>query len=77
MNDSHSEPTKTHQLEGWTRFLQELAPLDCLDEMPEPDAKWKAEKRKQLLTELYAVAEMEEQFKDGGMCESTPVRHDS
>lgn len=60
-NNDKSEPHPTHKNVGWTAFLRELAPIDSLDEIT-PTAENKVKTRRDMLADVYRIAEMEEDF---------------
>jgi len=61
MNGDGFEPHSTHVFRSWTAFLRESAPPESLDELNPKDAT-RVEKRRRLLTEIYEIAEMEEEY---------------
>lgn len=68
-NDNTTEPNKTHITRGWTEFLKELAGPDILDDLPR-EAPNRVELRKTLLSQMYTVAAMEEQYQNDEIGES-------
>ena len=60
-NEGAGEPNLTHRTRGWTAFLQELAPLDILKDI-QPTSSQLVNRRQELLTQMYEVAEKEEDF---------------
>lgn len=71
-NDDKSDPHPTHVARGWTAFLKELAGASVFDDL-QKEEKRKTESRKDLLSELYEVASMEEAFVNGEIGRSSAV----
>lgn len=73
-NKGCSPPNPTHVNQGWTAFLEELAPVSVLDELREAKTE-KAEKRKELMQQMYHIAAHEQSYLDGeiGKHDSIPV----
>ena len=63
------DPHPIHVNEGWTRFLEKCAPVDFLDEI-EPKTEQRVEYRKKLLSDVYMIAQWEQDFQEFGMGES-------
>ena len=61
MNGDGFKPHSTHVSRSWTAFLRESAPPESLDEL-NPKDPTRVEKRRRLLTEIYEIAEMEEEY---------------
>ncbi|KAK0328815.1 hypothetical protein LTR82_000748 [Friedmanniomyces endolithicus] len=61
MNGDGFEPHSTHVSRSWTAFLRESATPESLDELRPKDPA-RVEKRRRLLKEIYAIAEMEEDY---------------
>ncbi|USW51710.1 hypothetical protein Slin15195_G050290 [Septoria linicola] len=65
-NRFDTAPSKTHQLRGWTAWLKELAGPEIFEDLPrEPCHRTKY--RRNLMAQMYEVAEMEEEYLEGGI----------
>ncbi|KAK3116603.1 hypothetical protein LTR53_002837 [Teratosphaeriaceae sp. CCFEE 6253] len=62
MNGENCEPHQMHKAESWTAFLREVAPWDGFLDDLDPTSAGRVEKRRQLLREIYEVAEKEEHY---------------
>lgn len=58
------EPHPIHATEGWVQFLQTLAPLSSLSDM-HGETKERTQKRQQLLSVVYDLAQEDENFHNG------------
>lgn len=65
-NRYDTEPSKTHIERGWTAWLQELAGHEVFDDLPKGSSH-RIEHRRSLMDQMYAVAEMEEDFLNGAI----------
>ncbi|PPJ50421.1 hypothetical protein CBER1_05541 [Cercospora berteroae] len=60
-NRYDTEPSKTHIERGWTAWLQELSGHEVFDDLPK-GSSYRIEHRRSLMDQMYAVAEMEEDY---------------
>ncbi|KAM3417661.1 hypothetical protein BST61_g5897 [Cercospora zeina] len=65
-NRYDTEPSKTHIERGWTAWLRELAGHEVFDDLPK-NSSHRIEHRRCLMDQMYAVAQMEEDFANGAI----------
>lgn len=63
-NHHDVDPNPTHVSAGWTAFLNELAGAEIFDDLPKETPE-RTKMRQTLMSQMYTVARMEEEFFDG------------